>query len=603
MSVEQEIAEIMTEVANDPLAKAKENIALALQEVTQLMALTNDSLYGICMEAEGSTNRGDLKVAFKRFNGVMRIFLGAAPGASYDLLTREAIESVRLSSRLSNHLGTAASVRDAIRDYKTGILQGLAVSIRRREARERHDDELDDELFSRFLPEPVSPVSEAERMPMEEEDPSVLRSGEGSPSRKRSFSAMGELAKIPKKSKVPELASVARVESERVDEGSSKKVLLTREKLRAGLHDKKGLLDLIGPSTNALERTKKLELLKSAGLLFDSKGKTRFEDNLSAALLRLDLGLGGSSISDSLLFGARVLSIPGYLSKKNISAVENNLVEGSTTWKHQNAYGMMTIAGCLNQAKRIFEKFDEVLYGQSPESLVLETHKEIRVLLTSKECRDFLSAGGKVDDATLAESDIFIKKIVEAVSPIVPITLRNKALDGGYLRTALHLLGAAEFLFAQYEADVRIRANPAGVVGMCASMHAGLKGSALYNEELKPLSDFMTEMRSQYQTSLGLGSSFAKDSGARARKGSRSSRGRSFYNNRQLMNQGSSRYDSQQRGFRSSGLPNPEGHVFREGAGRGQFGSRSMRGRDICFDYRAGSCRRGVSCRYLHANQ
>ena len=602
MSVEQEIAKIMTEVADDPLAKAKENIALALQEVAQLMALTKDSLYDICMEAEGASNRDGLKVAFKRFNGVTRILLGAAPGASYDRLTREAFESVRLSPRLSNHLGTAPSVQVAIRDYKTGILQGLAASIRRRAARERHDEELDDELFSRFLPDPVSPVSEAERIHTEEDDLSVLRSGSGSPSRKRGVSAVTELASIPKKSKVPALASVTQVESERVGEGSSKKVLLTREKLRAGLHDKKGLLDLIGTSTNALERTKKLELLKSSGLLFDSKGKTSFEDNLSAALLRLNLGLGGSSISDSLLFGARVLSIPGYLSKKNISAVENNLVEGGTTWKHQNAYGMMMIAGCLNQAKRIFEKFDEVLYGPSPESLVLETHEKIRALLASEEGRAFVNAGGSVVDDTVEESDIFIKKIVESVSPIVPITLRNKSLDGGYLRTALHLLGAAEFLFAQYEADVRIRANPAGV-GMCASMHAGLKGSALYNEELKPLADFMTEMRSLYQTSLGLGSSFAKDSGARARKGSRSSRGRFSYNNRLLMNQGSSRYDSQQRGFRSSALPSPEGHVFHEGAGRGQFGSRSMRGNDICFDYRAGSCRRGAFCRYRHANQ
>ena len=603
MSVEQEIAKIMTEVADDPLAKAKENIALALQEVAQLMALTNDSLYDICMEAEGASNRDGLKVAFKRFNGVTRILLGAAPGASYDRLTREAFESVRLSPRLSNHLGTAPSVQVAIRDYKTGILQGLAASIRRRAARERHDEELDDELFSRFLPDPVSPVSEAERTHTEEDDLSVLRSGSGSPSRKRGVSAVTELASIPKKSKVPALASVTQVESERVGEGSSKKVLLTREKLRAGLHDKKGLLDLIGTSTNALERTKKLELLKSSGLLFDSKGKTSFEDNLSAALLRLNLGLGGSSISDSLLFGARVLSIPGYLSKKNISAVENNLVEGSTTWKHQNAYGMMMIAGCLNQAKRIFEKFDEVLYGPSPESLVLETHEKIRALLASEEGRAFVSAGGSVDDDTVAESDIFIKKIVESVSPIVPITLRNKSLDGGYLRTALHLLGAAEFLFAQYEADVRTRANPAGVVGMCASMHAALKGAAVYNEELKPLSDFMTEMRSQYQTSLGLGSSFAKDSGTRARRGSRSSRGRYFFNNRQLMNQGASRFDAQQPAFRSSGLPNPEGQDFRAGAGRGLFGNRPMRGRDICYDYREGNCRRGGSCRYRHANQ
>ena len=61
--------------------------------------------------------------------------------------------------------------------------------------------------------------------------------------------------------------------------------------------------------------------------------------------------------------------------------------------------------------------------------------------------------------------DEVIMKIVEAVDPIVPITLRDKALESGYLRTALQFLGAAEFMFAQYETDVRTQANPNGVVG------------------------------------------------------------------------------------------------------------------------------------------
>ena len=54
---------------------------------------------------------------------------------------------------------------------------------------------------------------------------------------------------------------------------------------------------------------------------------------------------------------------------------------------------------------------------------------------------------------------------VEAVAPIIPLTLRDNALDGGYLRTELQFLGAAEFMFAQYESDVRAQANPNGVVG------------------------------------------------------------------------------------------------------------------------------------------
>ena len=119
-----------------------------------------------------------------------------------------------------------------------------------------------------------------------------------------------------------------------------------------------------------------------------------------------------------------------------------------------------------------------------------------------------------------------------SVSPIIPISLRNKTLDGGYLRTALHFLGAAEFLFAQYFPDTRQQANPAGAVGMSTALHAEFHGSAIYNEELKSLRDFMKEMKAQYQTSLGLGTPFNKDSGSRAKRrgqaGRRGGRGRGF---------------------------------------------------------------------------
>ena len=68
----------------------------------------------------------------------------------------------------------------------------------------------------------------------------------------------------------------------------------------------------------------------------------------------------------------------------------------------------------------------------------------------------------------------FVKKVIGAVSPLIPLTLRNKALDGSYLRSALHLLDASEFHFTQYEEDVRVNANPAGVVGMSSYLHAEL---------------------------------------------------------------------------------------------------------------------------------
>ena len=300
-----------------------------------------------------------------------------------------------------------------------------------------------------------------------------------------------------------------------------------------------------------------------------------------------------------MLFGAKVLSCPGYLSKKNITDIENNLVHGNTSWRHQNAYAKMMIAGCMSQAKKIVGKFNEILYGPAPEQLINVTHLEIRSLLSSDEGAKFIEeCSGEA--AANGESHIFIKKIVEAISPIIPVTLRNKALDGGYLRTALRLLGAAEFLFAQYEQDIREKANPAGVVGMALAMHSDIKRSALYNEELGHFQEFAREMQSQYQTSLGPETSFAKDSMVRGRRRARGFRGRGRFLSARTPYQGWSRFQMVQQ---------PHQAPFTGGAGRGvnvdarQSDLLAMRQQGICFDYRAGTCLRGGACRYRHANQ
>ena len=199
--------------------------------------------------------------------------------------------------------------------------------------------------------------------------------------------------------------------------------------------------------------------------------KKSFSVKLNEATDRLVLGLGGLSVNDALTFGAKVLSLPGFLTAKNISEVENNIVEGKTTWRHQDAYCKMIMAGCLNQAKRILQMYDSVLNGESPEVLVQSTHRKIRDLLRSRECDEFFTNHDGASGTDDSKANEFIKKIVQAVAPIVPITLRDKSLDGTYLRQALHMLGAVELLFAQYQTDVREHANPAGVVGLASAMH------------------------------------------------------------------------------------------------------------------------------------
>ena len=103
------------------------------------------------------------------------------------------------------------------------------------------------------------------------------------------------------------MASVEKISADDGIGGASKhRALMTRERLRAGQHDPKGLLDLVNTSTSALEHAKKLELRKSAGFIFNSTNKKlSMAEQFNATAVRLNLGLGGQSIKDSLLFGAK----------------------------------------------------------------------------------------------------------------------------------------------------------------------------------------------------------------------------------------------------------------------------------------------------------
>ena len=86
---------------------------------------------------------------------------------------------------------------------------------------------------------------------------------------------------------------------------SKKKLLLTRKKLWSRLNDPPGLLNLVDSSTNGSERSKKLELLKTAGRSFETTRKSSFNDKLNAASIRLGVGMGAHSIANSLPFLSR----------------------------------------------------------------------------------------------------------------------------------------------------------------------------------------------------------------------------------------------------------------------------------------------------------
>ena len=572
MAMQDEVALSSSQVegiGDDPLVVFN----LAVQEVKQCLRITNDSFDKICREVETASSRAMLKLVFRRFNAITQIFLRLAPPDKYSDLISKALCELKASPRLQKFLSATESVQTAITNYKSSILRDLAAIITRNLEFKRADDEREHELFSRFLPVPSSPEPET-----------VELSG------KRAISNVeGSLQPIPKRSKIPALAALNLVPGGGADGQTAKKnVLVTRQKLRAAQLDPKGLLNLVSVSSNALERTKQLEMRKTAGLIQKNIGKRSFANRLQDAKLRVDLGLAGQEAGDTLLFGQKVMSAPGFLSAKNISDVQNNNVEGSTTWKHQNAYCKMVMAGCLNQSKRILQRFDSILHGAKPETLIEDTHRKIREVLLSPEGREFFRNAESTEAAQVKACDRVIMKVVEAVDPIVPLTLRDKALDSGYLRTALHFLGAAEFMFSRYETDVRNQANPNGVIGLTAAMHDEFDRTIVFNDQLKSLDDFMSCMQTQYQTSLGLGAAFPKDFGGRSRqRNNRRGRGGSFFPRRRFPTLGSGR-----------GIQAQQDHfVARQGAR-----ASPIRGRAPCYAFQEGTCLRGVSCRFSHGN-
>ena len=109
----------------------------------------------------------------------------------------------------------------------------------------------------------------------------------------------------------------------------------------------------------------------------------------------------------------------------------------------------------------------------------------------------------------------------------------------------------------------------------------------------------MTDMKAQYQTSLGLGIPFATDAfpGSRRRRG----RGRAYWRNRGLYQQGMTRSHAAQQGYGADGSQDTGTQGVLTGNGRGA--GVPIRGRGACFGYNAGTCHRGASCRFLHVNQ
>ena len=199
--------------------------------------------------------------------------------------------------------------------------------------------------------------------------------------------------------------------------------------------------------------------------------------------------------------------------------------------------------------------------------------------MVSQEGENFQREVGSTTPEAVARLDLFQKKIIEAVPPIIPVALRNKSLDRAYLRTALHFLGAAELMFARYETDVRRQSNPAGVVGLCTAIHTNFEQCAVLNKELSAQDVFARGMTAQYQTTLGLGFGFPYDITRKSGRKSTYKRGKSFSRSGLLGGRGLNR---EQHGLLAEASGTSGGRNVTRQAAR--------RARGVCHGFLSGTC-------------
>ena len=237
---------------------------MAISEVKGIFSATGESLADVCTAVENASSRVTLEEALKRFNRILHVFLGLSRAGLEESAVLNAVGSLLPSGRFKDLLTDLASLPEALTAYKTGVVKDLAANLRRKADLFESYHLQDCALLDSLLPELPAKEAPKQKRGISE----VMKDDVPSPTLKKRSRA------------IPALASIGLVSGSGDTFLSAKKTLLTRERLRAGLHDPKGLLNLVRPSSDALERATQLELMKSAGVCFDdNRRKTSFRKN------------------------------------------------------------------------------------------------------------------------------------------------------------------------------------------------------------------------------------------------------------------------------------------------------------------------------------
>ena len=182
----------------------KKAVELVTQRVRNLLSENGLSFTDLCLLIERAENKNDLKLAFNCFNRIMWSMSLSAPLTEQNGIIFHVLKVLNFSDKFGSYLSSAPTPHQAIRAYKTAVVQELAAHIRQLENFKCHNSSFEDDLFSTYFPTPMSHLHQVEgslQGQLTELCQSVLP-----PCRKRGFSKIsqcgtGECAEIHPDSK------------------------------------------------------------------------------------------------------------------------------------------------------------------------------------------------------------------------------------------------------------------------------------------------------------------------------------------------------------------------------------------------------------------
>ena len=140
------------------LISVNNTIELAKQRVQNLLSESGTSLHNICLQIERAENMVDLKVAFARLNKIIGRISLIAPLNEQNGMISQILKDLTFSDKFSVYLNSASSPHQAIKAYKTAVVQELADHVHKLENFSRTTNSFEHALFSGYFSEGPQPA-------------------------------------------------------------------------------------------------------------------------------------------------------------------------------------------------------------------------------------------------------------------------------------------------------------------------------------------------------------------------------------------------------------------------------------------------------------